>query len=98
MRLKSAAWICCRRSGSSSTASPPRIPASPRRAARINSTISQSPVHHYNGLFMSDYELVLLKNIHDDRTREIHRYVELGGYAAARKAVKDMTPSEVIDL
>ena len=47
---------------------------------------------------MSAYELVLFKNIHDPRVKEIDRYIELGGYAAARKAVKEMTPAETIDL
>ena len=46
---------------------------------------------------MSNYELVLLKNVHDPRTREIDHYIELGGYEAARKVVKEMTPAEVIE-
>src|SRR5438105_8036591 len=47
---------------------------------------------------MPDYELVLFKNIHDSRVKEIDRYVELGGYQAARKVVKEHTPGEVIDI
>jgi NADH-quinone oxidoreductase subunit F len=47
---------------------------------------------------MSSYELVLFKNIHDPKAKEIDRYVELGGYAAARKVVTGMTPAEVIDM
>src|SRR5262245_2469339 len=44
------------------------------------------------------YELVLFKNIHDPRVKEIDRYIELGGYRAARKVVNEMTPGEVIDM
>jgi NADH-quinone oxidoreductase subunit F len=47
---------------------------------------------------MPAYELVLFKNIHDPKVKEIDRYVELGGYAAARKVVTGMTPAEVIDM
>src|SRR5438477_10614791 len=43
------------------------------------------------------YELVLFKNIHDSRVTEIDRYIELGGYKAAQKAVKEMTPAQVIE-
>jgi NADH-quinone oxidoreductase subunit F len=46
---------------------------------------------------MSNYELVLFKNIHDPLVTEIDRYIELGGYKAARKVVLEMKPSEVID-
>jgi NADH-quinone oxidoreductase subunit F len=46
---------------------------------------------------MSNYELVLLKNVHDPRTKEIDHYIELGGYAAARKVVKEATPTDVIE-
>ncbi len=43
------------------------------------------------------YELVLLKNIHDPRAADIDRYIELGGYAASRKVIKELTPAEVIE-
>src|SRR3989442_3462956 len=43
------------------------------------------------------YELVLLKNIHDPRAKEIDRYIELGGYRAAEKIVKEMTAKDVIE-
>src|SRR5437588_9682787 len=43
------------------------------------------------------YELVLFKNIHDPRVTEIDRYIELGGYKAAQKAVKEITPKDVIE-
>jgi len=43
------------------------------------------------------YELVLLKNIHDPRVKEIERYIELGGYQAAEKVVKQLTPAAVIE-
>src|SRR5213596_3363400 len=43
------------------------------------------------------YELVLLKNIHDPRVKEIDRYIELGGYQTAEKVVKEITPKEVIE-
>ncbi len=46
---------------------------------------------------MSNYELVLLKNVHDPRTREIDHYIELGGYEAARKVLKEATPADVIE-
>jgi len=46
---------------------------------------------------MSNYEPVLLKYVHDPRTREIDRYMELGGYAAARRVLKELTPAEVIE-
>ena len=46
---------------------------------------------------MSNYELVLFKNIHDPRVKEIDRYTELGGYQAARKVVNELTPAEVIE-
>src|SRR5689334_21189327 len=47
---------------------------------------------------MSNYELVLLKNVDDPRTKEIDHYIELGGYVAARRVVKEVTPAEVIDI
>ena len=43
------------------------------------------------------YELVLFKNIHDPRAKEIERYIELGGYVAAAKVVKETTPADVIE-
>src|SRR5881296_1552597 len=43
------------------------------------------------------YELVLFKNIHDPRVKEIDRYIELGGYQAARKVLTELTPAEVIE-
>src|SRR5690349_9704131 len=43
------------------------------------------------------YELVLFKNIQDPRTKEIDRYIELGGYTAARRLVNELTPAEVIE-
>src|SRR6266571_7611991 len=43
------------------------------------------------------YELVLFKNIHDAKAVEIDRYVELGGYKAARKVVNELTAAQVID-
>ena len=51
----------------------------------------------YNNRLMSNYEPVLLKYVHDPRTREIDRYMELGGYAAARRVLKELTPAEVIE-
>src|SRR5262245_65958187 len=43
------------------------------------------------------YELVLFKNIHDSPVKEIERYIELGGYQAAERVVKELTPSAVIE-
>jgi NADH-quinone oxidoreductase subunit F len=43
------------------------------------------------------YELVLFKNIHDPRAKEIDRYIELGGYKAAQKVVKELAAKDVID-
>src|SRR6185295_1411350 len=43
------------------------------------------------------YELVLLKNVNDPRTKEIDRYIELGGYKAAEKVVKELSPADVIE-
>src|SRR5467141_3126513 len=43
------------------------------------------------------YELVLFKNIHDPRVKEIDRYIELGGYKAGQKAVKEIKPKDVIE-
>jgi NADH-quinone oxidoreductase subunit F len=43
------------------------------------------------------YELVLFKNIHDDRVRHIDRYIELGGYQAAENVVRNLTPADVIE-
>jgi len=43
------------------------------------------------------YELVLLKNIHDPRVKQIERYIELGGYQAAEKVVKQLAPAAVIE-
>src|SRR2546430_3009162 len=43
------------------------------------------------------YELVLFKNIVDPRVKEIDRYIELGGYKAAEKVVKEITPKDVIE-
>src|SRR5215467_877452 len=50
----------------------------------------------YNSSLMS-YELVLFKNINDQRIKEIDRYVELGGYKAAQKVVKELSPKDVIE-
>jgi NADH-quinone oxidoreductase subunit F len=47
---------------------------------------------------MSNYEPVLLKHIHDPRTREISRYIELGGYEAARKVLSEKAPADVIEM
>jgi NADH-quinone oxidoreductase subunit F len=46
---------------------------------------------------MSNYEPVLLKNIHDPDVLQLDHYKALGGYEAARKVVTSMTPAEVID-
>src|SRR5881397_352313 len=43
------------------------------------------------------YELVLFKNIADPRVKEIDRYIELGGYKAAEKVVKEISPKDVIE-
>ena len=43
------------------------------------------------------YELVLFKNIHDPRAKDIDRYIELGGYKAVEKVVKEMIPKDVIE-
>src|SRR5215471_15913204 len=43
------------------------------------------------------YELVLFKNIQDRRVKEIDRYIELGGYQAAKKVVNELTPADVIE-
>ena len=43
------------------------------------------------------YELVLFKNIHDPKAVEIDRYIELGGYKAAEKVVKEMSAAQVIE-
>jgi len=43
------------------------------------------------------YELVLFKNVGDPKTKEIDHYSELGGYQAARKVLKELTPAEVIE-
>lgn len=44
------------------------------------------------------YEKVLFKHIDDPRMIEIDRYLEVGGYEAARKVLKQFTPAEVIDM
>ena len=44
------------------------------------------------------YERVLFKNIDDPRATEIDRYVELGGYAAFRKVLRDYSPLEVVEV
>jgi NADH-quinone oxidoreductase subunit F len=44
------------------------------------------------------YELVLFKNINDPNIADIDRYVELGGYGAARKVINEMTAAQVIDV
>ena len=43
------------------------------------------------------YELVLFKNIQDPRVKEIDRYMELGGYNAARNVVRELKPADVIE-
>ena len=43
------------------------------------------------------YELVLFRNIHDPAAIEIDRYIEFGGYRAARKVVNELTAAQVID-
>ncbi len=47
---------------------------------------------------MSNYELVLLKNVHDPRTKEIDHYIELGAYTASRRVVKEVTPGMKLSL
>src|SRR5437870_5147656 len=47
--------------------------------------------------FRMPYELVLLKNIHDPRVKELDRYIELGGYKTAERVVKEITPKDVIE-
>ena len=44
------------------------------------------------------YELVLFQNVADPLAKDINRYVALGGYKAAEKVVKEMTPADVIEL
>jgi NADH-quinone oxidoreductase subunit F len=44
------------------------------------------------------YELILFRNIHDPRAIEMDRYIELGGYTAARKVLTEHTPAEVVDI
>jgi NADH-quinone oxidoreductase subunit F len=46
---------------------------------------------------MSNYEPVLLKHVNDPRTRQIDRYIELGGYDAARKVLAEKSPADVIE-
>jgi len=43
------------------------------------------------------YELVLLKNVLDPHTKEISHYSELGGYQAAQRVLKELTPADVIE-
>ena len=43
------------------------------------------------------YERVLFKNIDDPRVKEIDRYIELGGYKAAGKVLKELSPKDVIE-
>jgi len=44
------------------------------------------------------YELVLLKNIHDPRVKEIDRYIELGGYKTAKLRPKTLSrPRKQLD-
>src|SRR5262245_6178330 len=44
------------------------------------------------------YELVLFKNIYDPRVKEIDRYIELGGYKAAPRILKDLSTKDVIEM
>ena len=44
------------------------------------------------------YEKVLFKNIDDPRALEVDRYVELGGYAAVRKVLRDHAPEDVVEI
>src|SRR3954465_6316591 len=46
---------------------------------------------------LMSYELVLFKNVGDPKTKEIDHYSELGGYQAARKVLKELTPAQVIE-
>ncbi|HLH30829.1 MAG TPA: NADH-quinone oxidoreductase subunit F, partial [Terriglobia bacterium] len=43
------------------------------------------------------YERVLFKNIDDPHVKEIDRYIQLGGYKAAEKVVKELTAKDVIE-
>src|SRR5262249_36596313 len=43
------------------------------------------------------YELVLFKHIHDARVKEIDRYIECGGYKAAERVVRELSPKDVIE-
>src|SRR5262245_36404973 len=79
-------WISFRHSAFCSIRFPPPKPVSPLYRSSAC----------YDRLFM--YELVLFKNIHDDRVKEIDRYIELGGYAAAKRVVNELTPADVIEM
>src|SRR5262249_29796142 len=72
----------------------PTFPEAAAVAVRIRRFLNS----RYNSPLMPSYELVLFKNIHDPRVKEIDHYMELGGYQAARGAVKELTPAEVIDM
>jgi NADH-quinone oxidoreductase subunit F len=44
------------------------------------------------------YERVLFKHIDDPRSVEIDHYMELGGYQAIRKILRENTPDEVVEI
>ena len=44
------------------------------------------------------YERVLFKNVDDPRSVEIDHYMELGGYQAIRKILRENTPDEVVEI
>jgi len=44
------------------------------------------------------YERVLFKYIDDPRIKEIDRYIELGGYKAAERVLKELAPKDVIEM
>ncbi len=47
---------------------------------------------------MAKYEPVLLKRISKDNSDHIDSYISDGGYLGLKKAIKDMSPAQVIDL
>ncbi|MFC1963159.1 NADH-quinone oxidoreductase subunit NuoF [Chloroflexota bacterium] len=60
--------------------------------------ITDNPIPHYRDIpFYSKQQRIVLRNFGHINPEEINDYLNAGGYQALKKALKEMTPDQVID-
>jgi len=60
--------------------------------------ITDKPIPHYRDIpFYSKQQRIVLRNFGHINPEEINDYLNAGGYQALKKALKEMTPDQVID-